>query len=169
MDSQWLESIFEKFPKVRQSEIASNPVSLIVPKESLIELAAFLQTHPSCYFDHLACITGIDHGAEANTMEVIYTLYSIPHRHSVNLKVVVDRNNPDVPTVSGIWRGANWHERETFDLLGIRFTGHPDLRRILMPADWEGFPLRKDYEEQAEYHGMRVKHPDDLYANETRE
>ncbi len=114
-------------------------------------------------FDHLACITGIDHGASESTLEVIYHLYSILRATSLTLKVKVPRNQPDeplpcVPTLSHIWRTADWHERETYDLLGIHFEGHLDLRRILLPADWQGFPLRKDYEQQESYHGVKVKY-----------
>ena len=79
------------------------------------------------------------------------------------LKVEVARNTeegklPQVPSVSSIWKTADWHEREAFDLVGIEFTNHPDLRRILLPSDWEGYPLRKDYKEQEEYHGIKVKY-----------
>ena len=77
-------------------------------------------------------------------MEVIYNLYSIPFDLHLMVKIKFDRETPLVPTVSDIWKTANWHEREIFDLLGIRFEGHPDLRRILLPSDWEGHPLRKD-------------------------
>jgi NADH-quinone oxidoreductase subunit C len=113
-------------------------------------------------FDHLACITGIDNGAAEATMEVLYHLYSIPKATSLTLKVKVPRHQPEkplpsVPTLSHIWRTADWHEREAYDLLGIHFEGHLDLRRILLPADWQGFPLRKDYEQQEIYHGISVK------------
>lgn len=134
-----------------------------VPTELLPEICFFLQQNPQTYFDFLSCITGIDNGKEAGTMEVIYHLYSIPYQHWVVLKVIVPRNAeneplPQVPTISHIWKAADWHEREIFDLLGIHFTNHPDLRRILLPADWQGHPLRKDYTAQENYHGIRVKY-----------
>jgi NADH-quinone oxidoreductase subunit C len=91
-------------------------------------------------------------------MEVIYTLYSIPNHFTLHLRVVLDRTLPSVSSVSSIWRTADWHEREAFDLLGIQFSGHSDLRRILLPEDWEGHPLRKDYVEQSKYHGIQVKY-----------
>jgi NADH-quinone oxidoreductase subunit C len=114
-------------------------------------------------FDHLACLTGIDNGREAGTMEVVYHFYSILKNAMVVIKVKVNRNQageplPCVPSLSHIWKGADWLERETYDLVGIHFEGHQDLRRILLPADWQGFPLRKDYEEQATYHGIQVKY-----------
>ncbi len=134
-----------------------------VPAELLPEICSFLQQNSQTYFDFLSCITGIDNGKEAGTMEVIYYLYSIPYQHWAVLKVLVARNAeneplPQVPTISHIWKAADWHEREIFDLLGIHFTNHPDLRRILLPADWQGHPLRKDYTAQENYHGLRVKY-----------
>ena len=109
----------------------------------------------------LSCQTGIDNGPDAGTMEVVYNLYSIPYNHHFCLKVILPRNIageplPTVPTVSHIWRTADWHEREIFDLVGIQFSGHPDMRRILCVSDWIGHPLRKDYEAQEYYHGIRV-------------
>lgn len=97
-------------------------------------------------------------------MEVVYHLYSIPFNKALAVKIIVPRDHPEVPSVAHIWRTANWHEREAFDLLGIHFAGHPDLRRILLPADWEGHPLRKDYQEQSTYRGISVK-----YDREKRE
>jgi NADH-quinone oxidoreductase subunit C len=89
-------------------------------------------------------------------MDVIYNLYSIPFNRHLTLKITVSRDSPQVSSVAGIWRTADWHEREAFDLFGIRFEGHPDLRRILMPADWEGHPLRKDYKHQDYYRDIKV-------------
>jgi NADH-quinone oxidoreductase subunit C len=95
-------------------------------------------------------------------MELVYHLSSIRFKHTLVLKVMIDRWNngregelPVVPSVTGIWRTADWHEREVFDLSGVEFSGHPNLRRILCPEDWEGYPLRKDYELPKEYHGIR--------------
>jgi len=134
------------------------PPVVCVAAGSLLAVMQELHRHPALFFDQLSCLTGVDNGPEANTLEVIYHLYSIPFHRSLAVRVVVPRNRPEVPSVSAIWRTANWHEREAFDLLGIHFIHHPDLRRILLPADWEGHPLRKDYWPQATYRGMSVNY-----------
>ena len=134
----------------------SNPVCVVCLPVPLVSAMKELQQNPTTYFDQLSCITGIDNGTETNTMEVIYTLYSIPFNQSLNIKVVLDRINPEIESLSSIWKSANWLEREVFDMYGIKFLNHPDLRRILMPADWEGFPLLKDYKEQETYRNIKL-------------
>jgi NADH-quinone oxidoreductase subunit C len=131
---------------------------LTLPAEQILPVCEFLWKNPATYFDSLSCLTAIDQGPEAGKMEVIYTLYSIPNHLTLHLRVILDRSTPTISSVSSIWRTADWHEREAFDLLGIQFSGHPDLRRILLPEDWEGHPLRKDYVEQSKYHGIQVKY-----------
>jgi NADH-quinone oxidoreductase subunit C len=149
--------IQESFENVQVKVIEqSTPVCLLCPSESIISIARCLQQNPLCYFDQLTCVTGIDNGPQANTMEVIYHLYSIPFNQSLAVKVVLDRANPVVESVVAVWQSANWLEREVFDMYGIHFNTHPDLRRILMPADWQGFPLRKDYKEQETYRGIEL-------------
>ncbi|QJW88561.1 NADH-quinone oxidoreductase subunit C [Spirosoma taeanense] len=135
---------------------------LTVPAERLVEVCQFLRDDERLFFDLLACLTAIDNGAEAGTMEVVYNLTSIPYEHNLMLKVIVPRNPegqplPVVPSVAAIWRTADWHEREAFDLVGIHFSGHPNLRRILLPTDWQGHPLRTDYREDEQYHGIRTQ------------
>ncbi|GAA4830732.1 NADH-quinone oxidoreductase subunit C [Algivirga pacifica] len=135
--------------------------ALLVPKDHLLSVARLLHEHEQLYFDMLSCVTGIDNGPDKESMEVLYELYSIPYGISLRLKVMLDRPQEglaEVPSLTGIWKAANWLERETYDLLGINFEGHPDMRRILLPADWEGYPLRKDYEVQEYYHGVKVKY-----------
>lgn len=143
-------------------EKAIQPFIEIAPTQ-LLKICKFLYTSSEYYFDFLNCITAIDNGSEEGKMELIYHLTSIPFEKSVILKITFPRNDehgllPKVASVSSVWKTADWHEREAFDLLGINFENHPDLRRILMPADWEGHPLRKDYKEQEKYHGIKVKY-----------
>lgn len=146
----------------RENEQNTQPF-LVIQTERLAEVCQELFSNSLTYFDFLACLTGLDNGPEVGTLEVIYNLYSIPYNHHITLKVVTERNTPDgdlplVPTVSHIWRTANWHEREAYDLVGIHFQDHPDLRRILCASDWEGHPLRRDYEWPEYYHGIKVKY-----------
>lgn len=134
---------------------------LTVPTSQLGKLCQFLRDDERLFFDLLACITAIDNGPAVSTMDVIYNLTSIPYGHDLMLKVVIPRNDqgnylPSVPSVTHLWRTADWHEREAFDLVGISFENHPDLRRILLPADWVGHPLRTDYQEPDQYHGIKT-------------
>jgi len=143
------------------SDPDATPATLQVPAQQIAEICRVLHENEQTYFDYLSCLTALDNGPEANTMEVIYHLYSIPYNVQLGLQVIIPREKegqalPQLPTVSHIWRTADWHEREAFDMLGIMFIGHPDLRRILLPADWKGHPLRKDYQEQEYYHGIKV-------------
>lgn len=132
----------------------------VIKTTQLESVARLLWENPTLYFDSLSCLTALDNGEKEGTIEVLYHLYSIPYEHAFIMKVIVPRgeenNFPEVPSLSGIWKTANWHEREAFDMYGINFTGHPDLRRILLPTDWQGYPLRKDYKEQETYHGIKV-------------
>ncbi|WP_026998542.1 NADH-quinone oxidoreductase subunit C [Eisenibacter elegans] len=135
--------------------------ALTLPPHALPLVAAYLHDTQGLYFDFLSCLTALDNGSQKNSLEVLYHLYSIPYHHQFVLRVLLPRNAPDaalpsVPTVSTVWRSALWHEREAYDLVGIHFENHPDLRRILLPEDWEGHPLRKDYQHQDYYHGIRV-------------
>ena len=137
-------------------DTASTPGIIVLDKTDLVAVCRHLHTHPETYFDMLSCITAVDNGPQASTMEVIYNLYSIPYNHHLGLKVVLGRDDPKVDSVSAIWKTADWHEREAFDMYGIHFNGHADLRRILMPADWVGFPLRKDYKHDEFYRSIKI-------------
>lgn len=159
------ELIINMFDKeiVLKEDTVSLQKSMTIPSEKILEVCQFLHVNPQLYFDYLTCITAIDNGVEVGTMELIYHLTSIPFEHNFVLKVEIPRNNadgslPNAYSLTPIWRTADWHEREAYDLVGINFIGHPDLRRILLPADWEGYPLRKDYQEQEFYHGIKVKY-----------
>ncbi len=145
---------------VAENTVLKQP-QLTVKKVLLKGVCSFLRDDSRFFFDQLSCLTALDNGPEKNTLEVIYHLYSIPFNLSFILKVEIPRGNgkdnlPEIPSVVDVWRTADWHEREAFDMYGIKFSGHPDLRRILLPADWEGYPLRKDYTEQEYYHGIKV-------------
>lgn len=138
-------------------EKALDPWALVKP-EAIAEVAAFVKAEPALGFDNLMCLSAVDWPKETPPrLDVVYHLYSYKHDHTFVLKVQVPRDNPRVPTVEGTWGVANWHEREAFDLYGVVFDGHSDLRRILLPDDWQGHPLRKDWEDPELYNGMRVK------------
>jgi NADH-quinone oxidoreductase subunit C len=147
---------------IRENFETAQP-QLTIRKDLIKEVCSELYTNEKTYFDFLSCLSGVDNGPSNGTMEIIYHLYSIPFNHHIVLKTELVRNKeggnlPTINSVTDIWRSANWHEREIFDLYGIIFEGHPDLRRILLPADWEGYPLRKDYQQQAYYHGIKVEY-----------
>jgi len=136
---------------------AASPFTVVV-KDAVAEVALFCKSDPELAFDNLMCLSGVDFPKEnPPRMEVVYHLYSYVHLHTFALKVQLPRESPALPTVEGVWGVANWHERECFDLLGIVFLGHSDLRRILLPDDWEGHPLRKDWQDPEYYHGLHVK------------
>jgi len=135
----------------------ATPKAIRVDARDLLAVMLEMQQHTSLYFDMLSCITGIDNGP-ASDMEVAYNLYSIPFGHHLMIKVKLDRSDPKIESLNHLWRSANWLEREIFDMYGIHFLNHPDLRRILMPADWEGHPLRKDYQQQAYYRDIKVEY-----------
>jgi NADH-quinone oxidoreductase subunit C len=118
--------------------------TLIVEASQLPEVATWLRDASEAAFDFCSDVTATDWPPRAARFDVIYNLYSIRHRHRVRLKVRIGEADT-VPTITGVWPAANWLEREVFDMFGIRFDGHPDLRRILMPEDWQGHPERKDY------------------------
>jgi NADH-quinone oxidoreductase subunit C len=130
-----------------------------VPSNLIASVCNFLAENPSFYFDFLNCVSAIDNGLDKGTISVFYHITSIPFSNSVVLKCEVSRElSTYIDSVSGTWKTAEWHEREIFDFFGLKFNQHPDLRRILLPADWEGHPMRKDYQEQEKYHGIKVKY-----------
>ncbi len=142
--------IEEKFAgQVLSTTSYAGQVGVLVRKETIKEICLFLRDDPALKMDHLADLTAVDFskypGDTGARFEVVYNMISTVHRHRIRVKARVPEDDPRIDSVSSIWQTANWHERETYDLMGIRFTGHPDLRRILMPEDWEGHPLRKEY------------------------
>ncbi|MGD8395922.1 MAG: NADH-quinone oxidoreductase subunit C [Candidatus Eiseniibacteriota bacterium] len=134
---------------------APDPMCVVQPSV-IADVARFLRDDPELQFTSLMCLSGVDYGDQ---LGVVYNIHSIPLRHRFCLKVLVPRDDPDaahVPTVSQVWRTADWHEREAYDMVGVVFDDHPDLRRILLPDDWVGHPLRKDYAFPREWHGIPV-------------
>jgi NADH-quinone oxidoreductase subunit C len=125
----------------------------VVKRERLVEICRFLKAEAGIEIDFLEDLTAVD-WPKRNVIEVVYHLLSYVHRHAFKLKVEADRAAPSVPTVEGVWKTANWFEREVYDLFGVDFPGHPDLRRIMLPDDWVGHPLRKDYQEVGGWHGI---------------
>jgi NADH-quinone oxidoreductase subunit C len=160
------ERLRERFPGLafrRHSGPAVRDFTLIVGSEAIVEVCAFLRDDPEFDFAMLAWLGGVDHLPREPRFEVVYSLLSLSRNARLHLKVQLPGEKPSVPSVSGVWPTANWHEREAFDFYGIDFAGHPDLTRILLPEDWVGWPLRKDsplgYEEVAFTHNTphRVK------------
>lgn len=164
-----------KFPgKIPSMGLDALDPWIAVDPASLSGVALFCRDDERLRFDFLQCISGVDYlepdpkkvkkaGFDPH-FEVLYHLFSFTHKHSIVLKVMLPRwkndvpgEIPDVPSVTAVWPGANWHEREVYDLSGVNFVGHPDLTRILCPEDWVGHGLRKDYEFPEEYHGIRGK------------
>lgn len=129
------------------------PAFVVVAPASVKEISRFLRDDPALSFDSLMCLSGVDC---KDKFAVAYHLHSLKLRHAIGVKTFVSREAPSLPTVDDVWPAANFHEREAFDLFGIVFEGSKDLRRILLPEDWEGYPLRKDYKYPDFYHGIKV-------------
>src|ERR1043166_7332251 len=135
-----IEGVIDPYIKGRTAKIA--------------HVATFLRDDVDLQFDFLMCLSGVDY--TKGILGVVYNLFSMTKRHKITMKVEVPVDKPEVPSVVSVWPSANWHEREAYDMFGIVFTVHPDLRRILLPDDWEGYPLRKDYKVPEFYQGMKV-------------
>jgi NADH-quinone oxidoreductase subunit C len=124
---------------------------MVVEPAALVEICQYLKSDPETAFDCLSNESGVDY---KDRIEVVYHLFSYQHRHQIVLKVKLPREGATVAALESVWNSANWMEREIYDLLGVNFEGHSDLRRLLMPEDWIGHPLRKDFVEPQEYHGI---------------
>ena len=134
--AEWINEIIDAYGEV----------TVIVSRDNIAAACTFLKTSPDARLDFLADICGVDRGPEEEPrFEVNYHLFSTTKFHRLRLKVLLNEEDLHVPTVTTVWRTANWHERETYDLFGVIFDGHPDLRRILLPEDWQGHALRKDF------------------------
>jgi len=126
----------------------------IVRSSTIRDIAFFLRDEPDLEFDSLLLLSSLDNGD--GSLSVVYHLESTKHAHQITLKVTMPAQNARVPSVTSIWSHANWQEREAWDMMGIRFEGHPDHRRILLDEDYPGYPLRKDFKEPDFYRGMKV-------------
>jgi NADH-quinone oxidoreductase subunit C len=155
MKPQEIESLLtEKFGNmVLESQLDGlNPFSVIEPS-AILDVSNFMRTDDALSMDHLELLGGVDY---KDHIEVVYVVYSMKHHHRFTFKCRLSRETPIVHTVESVWAVANWHEREAFDMFGVVFEGHSDLRRILCPDDWEGYPLRKDYKFPKVYREMPV-------------
>jgi NADH-quinone oxidoreductase subunit C len=146
MNDRILQKLASQFPKsIEASGKFRGDLSIQVRKNDLVRVCSFLQSDPELSFDMLIDLLGVDMYRPEGRFEVVYNLYSLKNKYYVRLKVLVDEADPVVPTVTSLWSAANWLERETFDMIGVRFSGHPDLRRLYMPEEFEYYPLRKDF------------------------
>jgi len=129
------------------SALPQGDAVIFVAPKNLQKVAAFLKDEPSLKFDYLSDVCGVDYLLEEREprFESVYLLYSIDHQHSIRVRVGIEEENPSVPTVSEIWKGALYPEQELFDMFGINVEGHPKMERLIMPKEWVGNPLRKDY------------------------
>lgn len=136
--------------------------ALLIDAARIANVCLELRDNPKTYFDFLSCLSGVDYGVEAGRFGVVYHLASIPYQTQLTLKVSRENdrdpdNLPSFPSVSHVYHTADWHEREAFEMEGIFFEGHPDLRKLLLPDDWEGYPLRKDYTTVDKYYkGIKI-------------
>lgn len=147
----------QKFPeKLKRADLEAKDPFIVVEASAIAEIGAYLRDEPELAFDTLHSISGVDYPAE-NKMELVYHLTSLKLRHWIVLKAETPREGATVPTVERVWPTANWHEREAYDLFGFYFEGHSDLRRILLPDDWEGHPLKRDWVWPEKWHGLAVK------------
>ena len=141
-----IDTLQAQFPQsIKGSNEFRGDLTVQVVKAEIVRVCEFLKTHPDLAFDMVIDICGVDIYTPEDRFQVIYNLYSLKNRSYVRLKVSVDEKDCVVDSVMDVWSGANWHERETYDMFGILFKGHPDLRRLYMPEEYEYFPLRKDF------------------------
>lgn len=129
-----------------------SPYIKVEPAE-LLKVAGFLYEQPDLQFKSLMSLSCVDYPL---SFTIVYHLFSMTQGHKITIKVELPKDNPVIPTVENIWKTANWHEREAYDLFGVSFAGHSNLVRILLPDDWAGHPMRKDYKYPATYHGVKL-------------
>jgi len=164
-DGAVYKALKEKFGDAVSDPVVDSPDKpaflsyVFVDAAKLVDVCVFLRTDPGMKFEHLSAVSGTDMN---DSIHVAYILQSYAHKTQAVVRVKLDRANPVCPTVEQVWKAATWHEREVYDLLGVVFEGHGDLRRLLLPDDWPGHPLRKDYKEEPAYHGMPTMRPNPL-------
>ncbi len=147
--------------RIGQLAPANKDAFLLVPPADLVAICRFLKEDPDLAFDCLMNLSAVD-WPKKNQIEMVYHLWSYARRHSFILKAQLDRAAPEIASLEPVWKSADWLEREQYDLMGVQFTGHPDLRRIMMPDDWIGHPLRKDYKEAAQWHNITTTRDNSL-------
>lgn len=157
-----VEHLKKRWPGIEAPAVANGDPFAIVPAVDVFEVLKHLKEAPELGFDSLMSLVGADNGHE---LWVIYPLHSLKHLHKFTVKVVLGREKPQVTSVVSLWGMADFFEREAYDLYGIDFKGHPDLRRIMNPPDWEGWPGRKDYEIPPDYHGIPTLRNDQFFAD----
>lgn len=147
MDNESLATIIKRHfsDAILGSRIFRNELTLDVKRDRIVDIARFLKEDKELDFNFLSDLCGVDRVETDDVFEVVYHLYSLRKNHRIRLKASVPSDEPCLSTVTGVWKTADWHEREAYDMFGITFDGHPDLRKILTPDDFEGHPLRKDY------------------------
>ena len=145
IQSPIIDALVRRFPAAVSRVVEeTNWPCVRVALASLLEVAGFLRSEPSLDFDYLTCVSGVDYLERTPRFDLVYHFVSLRHKHVLQVKVGAAETDV-VPSLTSTWKGADWNEREVFDLLGVNFSGHPNLRRILMPDEWKGHPLRKDY------------------------
>ena len=163
-ESVTIKRLYERFDDRVEVVPSIDMDTVKIGREDIIDVCSFLRNEEDLDYDLLRDVTCVDYIREKPRFEMVYHLYSIYHGHEVRVKVRLEEQDPTIDTITTIWVGANWYEREVYDMYGVKFDGHPDLRRILMYPEFEGYPLRKDYpidkeqplfEEREETRGVR--------------
>ena len=146
MSESVLQTLVERFPEqILTSHAHVGDETIVTRAEHLLEIARFLREDDAMAFDFMSDVTCVDYLKREPRFEVVYHLYSLKHRHRIRVKIALPEGQESLPSLCGLWAAANWGEREVWDMYGIRFEGHPNLRRVLMYEEFEGHPLRKDY------------------------
>jgi len=146
MNEHILSSLKTQFPESIEKSIEfRGDLTVQVRKQDIVRVCEFLKTDAEYAFDMIIDLSGVDMYRPEGRFEVVYNIYSLKNKKYLRLKVLVDEADPVVQTLGGVWSGAAWHEREAFDMFGIKFEGHPDLRRMYMPEEYEYYPMRKDF------------------------